>query len=327
MNHFHNASDRPSRFFRSLCFLGRRRFGRWGPMWGLLLLAGCGEPPEPTAEPPSNQPAAPTLASLPDEPPTEGQCVGWQKSLAMGNRVFEVEACLRNLALTDRDAAVSQASVLADWTIEEDAYSQLTPLVAALTIFPAPDALPEHLRSAGLLPNAPETDESSDDNQAQDWLTAADYLRNGGNIVWFDAETGMFPNQHDLLLDEVAALTGLKGTTFEEEPPSDYQTDEEPYWLQATLNGTLYRRQAENYGDWYDLEAVLMLLNQIAIDQGLPERFVTLPTGDQTAIIWAVDNHVLDELIEQRLIKLSPAELSMRSGKAFEESVKRALEN
>ncbi len=60
----------------------------------------------------------------------------------------------------------------------------------------------------------------------------------------------------------------------------------------------------------------------ITIEQSVKMRFVTLPTGDQTAIIWAVDNQIFTHLLNQGLIKLSPEEkMAMNTGKAIEEQV------
>ena len=50
------------------------------------------------------------------------------------------------------------------------------------------------------------------------------------------------------------------------------------------------------------------------------DRFVALPTGDQGACVWVVDHEKLDRLMEEGLIMLTPAELSMLSGKAAEKA-------
>ncbi|ROT95807.1 hypothetical protein EB809_18440 [Marinobacter sp. R17] len=91
------------------------------------------------------------------------------------------------------------------------------------------------------------------------------------------------------------------------------------------MDGNTYRQQAENYGDWYDLGAVMRLPNRMARNRSLETRFVTLPTSDQTAIVWAVDNDVLTRLMDEGLIALSPDEMAMTSGKAFEAEVREKL--
>lgn len=258
--------------------------------------------------------SAPTLADI---APVEGMCAGWRRSLAQGRHVNKVEACLRQKALDNRPEAVKEATAMVDWDIDGKGDSELEPLITALSQYPEPGSLERYLASQSLLPNAP-----GEYHRLDQALTASDYLRDKGNIHWFDVETGMFPNYHDELLAEVARLSDLGEVRFTEKPPSDYDAYEEPYRLKAVVAGKTYRQEAENHGDWYDLHAVLMLLNRIALDQSSQSRFVTLPTGDQTAIIWVVEEQKLARLVGEGLVSLSPAELSMQTGKAFEAEVR-----
>lgn len=258
--------------------------------------------------------------TLSDEPPADGSCVGWRRSLSRGRHLGDVERCLREMALRDRPAAVGDARVMSQWDIHENGYPELKPLIAALVHYPEPGSLEAHLDSLALMPNEP-----GPYSHPEKALTASDFIRAKGNIHWFDTETGMFPNEHDVLLSDVAALSDLRTATFSEIPPSDFEADDEPYGLVGVVDDKTYRQQAENYGDWYDLSAVLMLLNRMAQDRDLKTRFVTLPTGDQTAIIWAVDDDVLTPLMDEGLIALSPDEVAMKSGKAFEAEVREKL--
>lgn len=282
-----------------------------------VLLIGCSEPPEKLAEP-----VVDPLAHLTDTPPADGMCAGWRKSLAKGARVSDVEQCLREKALRDRPGAVKEAEVMLGWQIKEGHHSQLKVLVATLSSYPEPGSLKRYLAAHALLPNKP-----GEYSRLDTALTVSDYVTELGNIYWFDAETGTFPNNHDHLLAEVAALSGLKEARFTEKPPTDYDAEDEPYLLNATFKGKSYQQVAKNYGDWYDIGAVLMLLNRIAVDQAINSRFVTLPTGDQTATVWTVDNEKLTQLQAEGLIRLSAAEVSMQTGKAFEEEVRKHLDN
>jgi len=290
-----------------------------GNFWKIVLmglaLSGCDESANEEAEP-----AAKQKSVVSEAPPAKGMCAGWRNSLEKGRHVGDVESCLRQKALANRPEAVEEAKEMMDWKIKETDFSQLKPLIAALSKYPEAGSLRRYLKTQSLLPNDP--DKYSRLDQA---LTASDYIRELGNIHWFDAETGMFPNHHDYLLKEVAALSDLKNTDFTEVPPSDYGAEDEPYVLKATVNGKAYQKKAGNYGDWYDVGAVLMLLNEIAVDQSRQSRFVTLQTGDQTAIIWVVENNTLNSLLDQGLVRLSPEELSMKTGKAFEAKVKKQL--
>jgi hypothetical protein len=288
-----------------------------------LLVTACGDSPENLGGPITLAPAESSggAVELSDAPPKEGSCVGWRKSLAKGSRAGEVEYCLRELALRDRPKAVEEANLLLDWRIKEEAgYSQLKPLLAALSRYPQAGSLKDYLSGLDLLPNPP--GEYSRLDQA---LTASDYISELGNIHWFDVETGMFPNNHDYLLAEIAALSGLKEARFTEQPPQSYEADNEPYLLSAEFRGQSYQQQGENHGDWYDLNAVLLLLNRMAVDQKMGDRFMVLPTGDQTAIVWVVDKETLTQLLKEGLISLSPVGLSMQEGKAFEEQALKTL--
>jgi hypothetical protein len=52
---------------------------------------------------------------------------------------------------------------------------------------------------------------------------------------------------------------------------------------------------------------------------------VSLPTGDQTSIIWIVKENKLKELVKEGLIHIVSPELSMEIGKDFEERVKKYI--
>ena len=67
-------------------------------------------------------------------------------------------------------------------------------------------------------------------------------------------------------------------------------------------------------------------MNRVAVAEKFKSRFVVLPTGDQTAIIWSASDNALQTLSQRGLIALGDALLSMVSGKAFEDEVKAALQ-
>lgn len=145
-------------------------------------------------------------------------------------------------------------------------------------------------------------------------LMAADYL------YGFDTETGTFPNGHDSLLRRLARLASpaLGEVVFEERYPPD---DEGPYRLLAYVDGAVYQREAINYGDWYDVDAVLDLLGRLIRDQGLDVSLATLETGDQTALILAGPSPAVQHLIDTQQVTLATPTDAMDSGKAFEAEV------
>lgn len=282
---------------------------------GLLTLSAC----EPATSVNTEQKVAAAI-ELPNTPPADGSCVGWQASLAKGEKTEVVQQCLLEKGRQNRAAAVADAKLLAKWKIIDGRYSELVPLVNGLSQFPEPGSMEPFLRELGVL-TKPVTEEVD----LTPAMTADYYIHELGDIYWFDAETGMFPNEHDYLMADVVSSTDLKNVKFFETPPSETSNDE-PYQLRAEVNGNTYHQQAENYGDWYDIEAMLTLMNRVAVAEKFKSRFVVLPTGDQTAIIWSASDEALQTLSQRGLIALGDAMLSMVSGKAFEDEVKAALQ-
>ena len=283
-----------------------------------LCLAACSDPP-----PPAQTETASAQPELPDTPLSDGQCIGWQKSLADGDawKVYEVYECLLNLARSDREMATTQARVLKSWDIVEKQDNALSVLITTLDRFESDTELGTYLTDIGALGGKG----AFEDDDSLPSLVPQSFFEARSRVVWFDAETGMFPNNHDWLLAEIAAKANdLYTARFTEIAPADYDSDD-PYTLQADLNGKTYELQAENYGDWYDVGAILTLLNMLSIDQDLDDRFVMLPTGDQTAIIMVIHRSALRTLIDDGLmIKASPDD-PMATGKAFEEQVRAAF--
>jgi len=150
-------------------------------------------------------------------------------------------------------------------------------------------------------------------------------LMMAGHAWWFDVETGMFPNYHDSLMRHLAALVSpaLDGAVFEETAPN-IDSQSAPYRLTMYVAGRRLRAEARNLGDWYDVEAVLNLMNAAMKEIGSDIRFVPLATGDQTLIIVGAPKPVLDRAIAAGLIKPGDANESERAGKEFEAEV---LEN
>lgn len=144
--------------------------------------------------------------------------------------------------------------------------------------------------------------------------------------VGFDAETDMFPNEHDTLLRSLSMLVGtsLEDVVFEERAPGA-QDPRAPYELTAYSHGKRFRRRAENLGDWYDLAAVLDLLNAVAAERQLPERFHMLATLDQNAMVVAAPPSAIAKAVKARLIEIGDPGQAEANGKEFEDSVRKGL--
>lgn len=261
--------------------------------------------------------------ALPDSPISKDNCLGWQRSLTQGSsdKLLEVENCLHALAVSNRAEAMRQAKVLQGWLIKTPHAPTLPVLINTLARFESDARLKQYLTDLGVLNGKGAFDEP--DRQAS--LTPDSFFTRHGRVVWFDAETGMFPNQHDYLLSQIAQLSpDLKAATFTEVAPKDDQDDKALYQLGASLNNKRYQQAAQNYGDWYDVEAVLTLLNSMAQDVQSPDRFITLPTNDQTAIVMVIEQTALQTLITDRLIILDDSSRAMLLGKEFEEQMRKS---
>src|SRR5262249_36527199 len=111
-------------------------------------------------------------------------------------------------------------------------------------------------------------------------------LGHAGLTTHFDTETGFVPCHHEELIRDFA---GNSGGRFKSECPiqiwhrqgeDDYDSS---YTVQLLYRDRLYRFEAENYGDYYDVEAVVRALNTALENNGQDERYIGLYTGDQCA--------------------------------------------
>ncbi len=288
----------------------------------VFFLTGCSKSPE---EPLSsaNQAQENSSISLTDSSINKNNCVGWQKSLAMGksDKISDVENCLKKLALNNREESQRQAIVLQKWKIKEDNETSLSTLINVLAKFKSDAELIEYLNRLKLLSGKG----AYGDYDQTPALTVDSFLLSYGRVYWFDVETGMFPNEHHFLLHAIARLSpDFKGVKFVEIAPKDYNDDKTPYQLSASLKRKSYQQTAENFGDWYDLSAVITLLNTMAKASESKDRFVSLPTGDQTAIVMVIEKKSLQTLIDDGLMIISDHNQAMLLGKMFEDKLLKA---
>lgn len=154
--------------------------------------------------------------------------------------------------------------------------------------------------------------------------SAEEVLVEAGYGYGFDVETGMFPNGHDSLLRNLATLTStaLGTAVFEEIAPPNYDG---PYELRAYRNGKRYRITAENHGDWYDVAAVLELLDFMLADQKAPYKLLPLPTEGQTLIIIGGPSSAIDQALKANLIRRGDVGRAEQLGKGYESQVMEKL--
>jgi hypothetical protein len=159
-----------------------------------------------------------------------------------------------------------------------------------------------------------------------------------GHAYLFDLETDMFPNQHDSLMRSLARLLGseLEGAVFEERPPDLVESEGDeivddadmsgPYQLAAYVGGKRYSTQAENLGDWYDVGAVLRLMNAMLEGRRSQSRLAILATQDQNAIIVAAPPAAVDRAVKAGLLELGEPGQAERAARGFEDRVLKSLQ-
>ncbi|MFY0569395.1 hypothetical protein ACN28E_36980 [Archangium lansingense] len=233
---------------------------------------------------------------------------------------WHTASCLGTLAALSREKAVEVAKAWSRGQVP----AEMQDAVHVLMRFPASGALEAHLDGLGLtaLPRKAAHQEFA--------LTAEEVLLARGRAHVFDVETGMFPNAHDSLLRELAALApeALPGFLFEEVPPT-LEEDEAgtgSYRLIAWGGGKRYETKAQALGDWYDLDAVLTFLNAVARARGSDVRWLSLITGDQIAHVVAGPSQTLTHLLDSGLMQSGDSDEARSVGREFEEEVRRLLQ-
>lgn len=214
--------------------------------------------------------------------------------------------CLGELATLDWPKARTAITKLTKQQLRAMRFSG--ELLAALRSFATLEAFVSYLQKSALLPASFVPELSTLDGGPD----ASTLMRQAGRSVCFDAETDRFPNEHDSLLSELARATSpeLVDVKFAEVPPVG-ATEDSPgrYLLQAYSRGRLYTLPAENLGDWYDLEAVLGLINQVSRKRSSNYRFATLKSGDQFACIVTGPGEAIAAAAKQGLLEVESPSL------------------
>ncbi|WP_203258432.1 hypothetical protein [Hyunsoonleella ulvae] len=112
---------------------------------------------------------------------------------------------------------------------------------------------------------------------------AYDLLSVSNLYLWFDAEPGILPVDYDDLI--LKFIKNSNGKLNEIDVWMDADVDKSHninYKIYVSANDRVYIIYPEDIGDWYDVEVVLNLMNTIAKDANLVERYVFIDTGDQT---------------------------------------------
>ena len=166
--------------------------------------------------------------------------------------------------------------------------------------------------------------DASDPHHLTEALAAA------GIVTHFDVESDELPCNHHHLIMEFAEDSGGRFQpecavqTWHQKNPEDLEA---PYTVQFLYGGRLYEFDAENRGDWYDVEAVTRALNFALKTAGQAERFIGLDTGGQTAAFVCADPAAFLPIAKKYGLPLSnDPDAAVRSGKAFERQVLEGLQ-
>jgi len=286
---------------RSLLALGMQ--GHASPAGKALARRACEDPA--LADDPM---CAPDEADVPEEVDPDPTKLGLDEQIEYG---VDVPELLARFPRAEVVAALQRAASSRD--------GSLATTLRSLREFPDHAALERYLVGLGftLPPPAPEAVAGE--------ITPQQVLMARGLGTSFDVETDRFPNEHDGLLAELAHLArpALDGALFEEVPPRD---ERGPYLLRAYLDGKRYELRAENHGDWYDLDAVIGLLDALLITRGSEQRFLVVATGDQTATVVAGPAAGLRALVDAKFLEPTGAAAAMDTGKALENEAVHHLE-
>jgi hypothetical protein len=155
------------------------------------------------------------------------------------------------------------------------------------------------------------------------------FLEKAGKLYSFDTETDGLPARHDLLISELCEITAgkMKPESIKEiwpqNDPEDYDAD---YTVEIVFKNKLYRFDAENLGDWYDLEIVIEALNLALQQEQIPERFTMFESEDQMAYLLFETPDRIKKLASKYSIPISNRpEESIAIGKEYEETAQKQI--
>jgi hypothetical protein len=107
--------------------------------------------------------------------------------------------------------------------------------------------------------------------------------------------------------------------------PEDWDA---PYRVQLIHGSRLYRFEARNFGDWYDVERVALACNRALADAGTERRFFQTEAIDQGATFVCLTPEQAMLLEKEFHVSFEEdLEAAMRLGKEYEERALKRLES
>jgi hypothetical protein len=172
--------------------------------------------------------------------------------------------CGRELLIQKMDKLEKHAREWVTWKLQGlDVRTALAELHTAKVIRQKPDEL-----LAKMAKRKSENEKTLDTTQPATFLDALVYA---GLITIFDTETGFVPCHHEELICDFAGNSDGRFSPacpiqiWHRQSEDDYDS---PYTVQFIYRDRLYRFEAENYGDYYDVEAVVRALNTALENNG-----------------------------------------------------------
>jgi hypothetical protein len=162
-------------------------------------------------------------------------------------------------------------------------------------------------------------------------MDAHEFLLASKMVAFFDVETDELPVRHDKLILELALISGglfaptcCRESFIKEAGKKDPFT--QPYHVAFIHGDRLYRFVARNFGDWYDLERVLIACNKALEDRGVPQRFREIEGDGQCASVAFITPEQERLLSDSFYLSFGKdPNTALKKGKAFEAQVKEQL--
>lgn len=221
-------------------------------------------------------------------PEMRTQLVDGLAACANGGEPYAAWHCFRALAEVDRAraAASADARIVASNVplLGLPAVGDPPPFVSSIEHevrrFPSEGSLVAALASCGI--------QRSPRRAWEHPVTVLDALAARDHALALDPESGTYPTPHDLLLRRIARLVSpaLDEVTFEQIAPDETQMAVGRYTLRAFMGGRVIASYARNYGDFYDVEAVVGFVNALLVRRGAMDR-CRFVEGTETAIVCA----------------------------------------
>ncbi len=192
------------------------------------------------------------------------------------------------------------------------------------------DKAAERLMSLGLLDKAVADNALADLKHKEKELDDTEpallaLLDAAGLAIGFDVETGELPVGHDRLILDFASKSGgaFRPLAVQETWNRQNEDDDEAdYTVQFVHGDRLYRFTARNFGDWYDVEAVVTAIHTALKDAGSTRQFHALDTGGQDAMFVFAEPGIMSEVSREFGLPLSTdLKRSEREGKEYERQV------